>query len=185
MTQLTAGELQALYRLLSSIASFDALREKISRMIAEGSATAHRGPKIFELRLPLAIREKNAKGKEFLTHVAPTLNAYGSMKPWQQAKLRRYIDLRIMAELTTWPRARHASAAVSKRFVRVTRFSSVQPDEIGVDVIGGKVPIDRLVKASILRGDTTADIEREAMWHKAAPGDGSLFVEVFELAGLV
>jgi hypothetical protein len=100
------------------------------------------------------------------------------MKPFQRAALYKALDLRILAELHRWRAARPAGGP---RAVRVTRYSSVMPDEITVDVVGGKVIVDRLVQGGILIGDTHTDLEREAAWQAAPPKHGRLVVEVFAL----
>jgi hypothetical protein len=170
VTTLTAGELRRCYDALDVAEGLlpgdsQALLHKLERMIAEASAVRIWGAVVFEWRLPLAL--------------APTMNRYGSMKTWQRAKLYKALDVLIMAELHKWPQWRHEGRA---RAVRVTRYSSSELDEATVDCAGGKVPVDRLVRAGILRGDAPNDLAREARWNKWKPGQGCVFLEVFALA---
>jgi hypothetical protein len=188
MTRLTRHELRLIYVYLDGRrgAEVDAVREKLRRMIAERAGELTWGRKVYEIMLPLSTPRLVTKGKHAGEYVrdpmCPTLNVYGSMEVWKRSALYKAIDIRILAELHKWPRARQVTG---KRGVRVTRHSSVTVDEITVDVIGGKVPIDRLVKAGILAGDSAAEIEREAVWVQASPKHGFLTAEVFELVGSV
>lgn len=162
MIELTKAELRALYTILPE---GYALKDKLRTMLAERAGELEWGECVF--RVTFSLEE------------SPTLNRYGSMKPWMQAKLRKVVDLRLMAEFMAWPKCR--LAVPCKRGVAVTRHSSAAPDEIGIDVIGGKIAVDRLVQAGILGGDTAKHVERRAAWKPAPPGKGSLVVEVFEL----
>jgi hypothetical protein len=185
-TALTRQELRLMYVHLDGRpgADVEALREKLRRMIAERAGERAWGPKVFAIAMPLHTPRLLTKGKRAGTYVddplAPTLNVYGSMKIWQRAALYKAIDLRILAEIARWPRAR-VGVEAGRRAVRVVRYSSAQPDEITVDVLGGKIAVDRLVQAGILAGDAAKDLEREAAWIQAPPGHGRLTVEVFEL----
>lgn len=116
---------------------------------------------VFVLELPLEL--------------APMMNAINGLKPWSKAKIRESIDLNI-EELGEPPQATGA-----RRRVVVTRYSSQRPDELAVDLIGGKYPVDRLVKAGILAGDSSKHLDREARWTKAKPGAGYLRIEVYEI----
>jgi hypothetical protein len=188
-TALTAIELHRLHKLAADARvhgppmtdaewrAHEVLREKLVRMIAEAGSTRALAAMVFRWVIPLF---KSAPLKAYKLALAPTLNAYGSMKPWMQAQLRKELDLRLLAEVAKWPACRLLGER-RPRAVRVTRYSSVTPDEIGVDVLGGKVPVDRLVRAGILAGDTGALLQREARWEKAPPGGGHLLVEVFDL----
>lgn len=181
MTDLTIAELKALHSLTITISvpGLATLPDKLAMMIAERAGSPTRGPVVFEIRIPLDDTRQTAKGP-VTRHLAPTLNAYGSMKPWQRAILYKALDARIMAELHRWPLAIQRAVRLRRAAV-VTRFSSRRPDEIGVDVLGGKVPIDRLVQAGILRGDSAKDLDREAHWQPAKPGQGSLLITVHDL----
>lgn len=184
MTHLTRQELRQLYVRLDARRDAEslALREKLRALIAERADERVWGAKVFAITLPLSTPRLIVKGKHAGEYakdsLAPTLNVYGSMKVWQRAALYKALDLRILAELHRWPLARPAP---DPRAVRVTRRSSAKVDELSVDALGGKVPVDRLVRAGILRGDRIADLEREAVWQAAPPGKGSLLVEVFAI----
>lgn len=200
MSEFTTPELHELYRLVDAgpcTGPRASILEKLALMVAQRAGVRALGDKVYELRLPLSERRMvparpatPARGKQparparparEVTHaISPTLNVYGSMQTWQRAALYKVIDVRIMAELAKWPRCQLRGDR-RPRCVRVTRYSSSQPDEITIDVIGGKVPIDRMVHAGILRGDTAADLQREAMWRQVAPGKGALVIEVFEV----
>lgn len=134
---------------------------------------------------------------------APTLNEYANMPSWKRARLRTEVDGMILAALPSYPRARMRlhrrvetkwvrTKAGGKRLSRrtivangeprdvlVTRFSSRQPDETSCDVLGGKLPIDRLVHADILRGDSPSWITRAGAWAPAPPGATRVRIEVF------
>lgn len=70
-----------------------------------------------------------------------------------------------------------------KRAVVVTRFSSVRPDEESVDAtLGGKIPVDRLVQAGVLRGDTHVWLVRYGSWVPCLRGEGRVVVDVYEIA---
>lgn len=69
-----------------------------------------------------------------------------------------------------------------RRVVVVTRASRSRPDELSVDIIGGKIPIDRLVVAGVLRGDTDEWLARYPMWKSAKAGEGSVTIDVYEIA---
>ncbi len=187
MTELTRAELRTIYTLLNASRDRDvpALQEKIRIILAERAGVRELGAKVFELQLPLSVQHVLVRGKKagkiVTRSLAPTLNVYGSMKVFARAELYKELDARILAELAKWPRARLRGAA-RPRAVRVTRRSSVMPDEITVDVIGGKVPVDRLVIAGVLVGDSAGLLLREAQWQQVPPKGGSLLVEVFELA---
>lgn len=147
------------------------LRDKIVRIFAERAGAPEPGDLVFSVRLPHAL--------------CPTLNRYASMEGWQRAKLSQAIDLHLMAEFTKFPRARMKAiapkATIPTRWVRFTRFTSNVIDEISIDIIGGKMPIDRLVHARIISGDSAKHIVREPVAAKVAPGAGSCLLEVMEI----
>lgn len=68
-----------------------------------------------------------------------------------------------------------------RRRVVVTRHSSVEPDDISCDVVGGKALLDRLKHADVLRDDNRKWCEREARWEYAPPKHGRVVIEVFEM----
>lgn len=185
-SELRVTDLRTIHALLNASADRerDDLQLKIRREIARRSGEVEFGEKVFELVLPLnekgiVTTGKNA-GKEVKRSLAPTLNEYGQMEPWQRKKLAEDLDKHIKAALASWPKALLLHQP-RRRGVRVTRASQRTPDEISVDVIGGKMPIDRLVQASILAGDQRQHLEREPVWKLAKAGRGSFTVEVFEI----
>ena len=181
-TSLTAAELRMLCAMADASDYFE-LRDKLALMIAEASSVRQWGAKVFEWRLPLSVdvmrvRGKNA-GKRVKVALCPTLNVFARLDPGQRAQLQKHLDPLILAELHKWPDWRHRGRG---RAVRVTRYSSMPPDEVAADSIGAKAPLDRLVAAGVLRGDSAADLQREAAWQKAKPGHGCLLLEVHDLA---
>lgn len=146
------------------------------------------GHKVLEWRFPLyrlhtLVRGKN-KGKVRKKVLAPRLNEYASMQVFARAELYETLDFMILEATKAWP----AAALVDHprpRAVRVTRFSSRKPDEISVDSIGGKIPLDRLVQAGVLMGDNSKQLQREAIWFPALPTAGEMLIEVFELRATV
>lgn len=154
------------------------------------------GRLVFRVELPLGL--------------APTMNAYSAKKArrWAMGKLNRAVDQRIQFAKREWPawamgvdrrrlpvvvdgrpaldkrgriRMRTEVSGGRRRAVRVTRHSSREPDEMSVDVVGGKLAIDRLVIARVLRDDSRRWLERQARWFCAPPKQGCVVVEVFEL----
>jgi hypothetical protein len=187
-TALSREELRHLHEIavdraqISEPKLFQAIADKLARMIAEASSVRQRGEKVFEWRIPLSIERYATKGKnagKLLTFVlSPSLNVYSQMEAWQRKRLSSELDVRILAERHKWPDWPHRGRP---RAVRVTRYSSAKPDEIAADSIGAKMPVDRLVIAGVLRGDRAEDLEREAHWEKAPPGHGSLLLEIYDL----
>jgi len=186
VTQLPRRDLRLIYTLLNGSRDPEVprLQDELRRMIAERAGEQERGAKVFEIRLPLYIPRTLVKGKRagkvVKDSLAPTMNVYSEMEPWAKEALREALDFRILAETPKWPKA-SLQGSERKRAVRVTRYSSAMPDEITVDVLGGKAIIDRLVQAEILAGDHASKLAREARWESAPPLHGSLLVEVFEL----
>ncbi len=136
---------------------------------------------IFGLCLPFAL--------------APTLNAYANAEVWEKARWRKNVDSQILAALLNirpYAKVRYPAthkevceavhgeglAGTVRRKVVVTRYSSREPDEIGADVIGGKVGIDRLKQCGLLMDDNRKWCQREALWVKASPKFGYVSLEV-------
>ena len=127
---------------------------------------------IFVLTLPLEL--------------APTLNTYCNMQTWQRQKVRTTIDELIRKEIAFLLLANGCILAPfmargAKRKVVVTRFSSSEPDEYACDILGAKLPIDCLVRAGLLAGDSRKHLVREARWIKSRPKEGKLVVEIYEI----
>ena len=148
------------------------------------------GALVFRVTLPLTI--------------CPTMNAYASWKPWQRARARREIMVALNGAAWTalpgehqwrapWlgivrgPSSRRGmlgpvvrEGESRKRRVVVTRRSARQPDEVSCDTLGGKMPIDALVRAGILRDDSPRWLERVARWERATGAEQGVRVEVYE-----
>src|SRR6185312_3049370 len=121
------------------------------------------------------------KGKPVAVCLTPTLNQYAGMPAFKRAQMRTALDERIVPLRAYWPRW-HCGVEVKhkivggdlvevrvpgsgrRRLVRVVRRSSRRVDEVTADVCGAKGPIDRLVQAQILVGDSAKWLEREAAW---------------------
>jgi hypothetical protein len=177
MTALSTPELRTLVAILdkeltqpsTQRQALLALQDKLVRMIAESAGSpTWRTDRSFVLELPLEL--------------APTMNAYASMEGWHQAKLRKMIDIHIVAQFAKWPAARLKGVA-RVRLVRGTRLSSRRVDEESLDACGFKLAVDRLVRGGVLAGDMAKHIHREARWIYAKPGAGRALVEVFDAIG--
>lgn len=145
---------------------------------------------VFSMRLPL---------KD-----SPMMNTYANMRTKSRQGLRRRIDDVILGLLKAWPSAhmgvrRKVTGKMVKgklrktttvtgghrRMVRVTRHSSSEPDEsanLTPDTAGGKMAIDCLVRAGIIRADDRKWLAREAFWQRCERGKGYVVVEVFDAA---
>jgi hypothetical protein len=144
---------------------------KVAALIESDAGLTQRGRKIFEWRL-------HAKD-------APTQNeirglAWGS--PFAIKSKEKRIDTLLAAVIEATPGALvHGNK--TKRWVRVTRFSpSSVDDPTAVDAIGGKMPLDALVRAKVLNDDTESMCHREGGSRKTRKGNVHVLVEVFEMA---
>jgi hypothetical protein len=160
------------------------LRQRMAHVFA--SYGPEWGEKVFEWRIALVqevfpTRGKN-KGKAVRKKRVATMNELVNLNIWAKQELREWLDADLLKALERWPLA-VIQDEPRPRAVRVTRCSSKQPDEMGVDVLGGKVPVDRMVQAGILAGDTVKLLQREARWQQAPKEEGLLLIEVFELKG--
>ena len=136
------------------------------------------GDLVFRLSLPLREVEVRPGKKNRVIDNAPTMNVYSAMEPWARDNLRKRLDLLVMSEMHKWPSWR---AQGRRRGVVVARHSSVRPDELSADAIGGKTPVDRLTIAGVLAGDSHKHLVREATWVRAKPGEGRVVIDVHEL----
>lgn len=66
-----------------------------------------------------------------------------------------------------------------RRWLRATRFSTKVVDDVSVDVVGGKMATDALVRAGVLADDDAKHLIREARMEKTKPGNTHLLLEVF------
>ncbi|RTL27859.1 MAG: hypothetical protein EKK55_05555 [Rhodocyclaceae bacterium] len=134
---------------------------------------------------------------------APTMNEYANLRTFEKDKLRKAIDGVIFGLKARWPAWNMGVRAVGvlrgagkkqragvdlvggrRRVAVVTRFSSQPVDEISVDILGGKMLIDRLVAAHVLRGDDAEWLARVPRWKLAAPEEGRVVVDVHEIEPL-
>lgn len=148
------------------VVEIDRVRERIAAMIREYAPELERGELVFSWRVP---REQ-----------ALTMNAYSYKKGWAKKKMRGALDAKIRELLPDWPKA-SLHGAMRRRWVRVTRFSTQRVDDLSIDVLGGKMPVDALVRMGILCDDNEAGAHREPRWEKTQKGNTHVLVEVFEM----
>ena len=179
---MTKAQLRTVYAHLASLAppgprplttdqlvELQEILEKLRGEMAAASGVVERGARLLEWRIPAAN--------------APTMNEWGFWKVWRKARARRDLDDALAALLAAHPEAAHCGAEVM-RWVRVTRFT-VQPkliDDAAVDQIGGKMPVDALVRAGVLAGDSPRHVRREARVEATKRGNTHVLVEVFAVA---
>ncbi len=129
--------------------------------------------------------------------MAATMNEYNALDPWRKEAIRKAFDQEIERLKTSWPawwcgsldrtvvvktKEKRVREGGRRRAVLVTRESSLRPDELALDTIGAKIPLDRLVQAGVLRGDSPQWLARFCEWKRAAPGEGRVIVDVYEIA---
>jgi hypothetical protein len=110
--------------------------------------------------------------------LAPTLNNYKDLPVFALNAVRDALDDRIAELMPSFP---NAMANGKRRAIYIERHSSSSPDEESIDVLGGKCPVDRLVVAGVLAGDTRAKLERLGQHVPAKPGEGRVVIEVYDL----
>ena len=201
----TAQELRVIRHAVA--ATYEEPRSELLAKIDVALAAQEPGPLVFELELAIWSTVKTARqlrrrgdGPPPPRLFAPTLNEYKGLKHYELSKLRAAMDEAI---LRARGRFRHASCGVietasisrvtgkpvrrreggRRRVVVVLRESNRPPDELSTDAIGGKMPIDRLVAAQILRDDTSEWVIRVPRWKQVPPGDGRVVVSVYEAHG--
>ena len=108
------------------------------------------------------------------------MNSYANMESWKRQSIRKQIDSVLFARFGGLPvsETNPLHHGGKRRSVIVTRYSSRPTDELSVDLIGGKIVIDCLVRAAVLAGDSAQLLGRDARWVKSPPGTGKLVVEV-------
>ncbi len=156
----------SLPRTAEEVVEIGRVRDVVALAIRELAPTLQRGALVLTWRLP---REQ-----------APTLNEYAYMKTWQRKRLRKELDDQLRALIESSAGA--VLLAPRPRWVRVTRFSTSKVDDLSVDVLGGKMPVDSLVRLGVLADDTQALMHREPRWEKTKRGNTHLLVEVFEMS---
>lgn len=131
-------------------------------------------------------QEKPERGARVLVWRVPashalTMNAYSYKRGWVKKRMRTELDAwlrELIAEIPgVIPLGDH-----TRRWVRVTRFSPQRVDELSVDVLGGKMAIDALVRVGVLVDDDDRHLIREPLWMKTKKGNTHVLVEVFEVA---
>lgn len=179
MTALTKADLRNLHRLVSAhqplsrpvtleeIVLAGELGNKLARLVVEMRPTLEKGALVLSWRVP---REWGM-----------TLNEYAGKPGWSKRKIRLAMDDALRAMIPTFPGA-DLCGAKKRRWTRITRFSQRRPDELACDAIGGKCPIDALVRCGVLANDNDTYLLREARWEKTAPGNVHVLVEVWEIA---
>ena len=170
-TMLTKRELRVIYEHIQrtappGVSEIAGVATKIARMFAETATAGVAGPRVFTIEIPLEL--------------APTMNVYSGMQAWQRDRFRKRLD-KLLSDAMLVQRNAKLTGEPRRRIVRITRHSSRRVDEITVDVIGGKMVLDRLVHAGIVAGDAARDIVREPRWQPCDPKMGKLTLEVFEL----
>lgn len=150
------------------IVAIGELRKVVAKMIVEYAPALERGELIFSWR----VRREEAL----------TMNAYAHKKGWMKKKLRVELD-RQVNELVAASNVPGLLLCGTKkrRWLRVTRFSTQRVDDLSIDVLGGKMPVDALVRCGVLADDNDAMAHREPRWEKTARGNTHVLVEVFEI----
>jgi hypothetical protein len=150
----------------AEVVAIGQLRDVVADAIRDFAPVLERGELVFSWRVP---REQ-----------ALTMNAYAHKKGWMKKKMRQELDKAVVDLLPVWPRALMNGAKV-RRWVRVTRFSTQRVDDLSVDILGGKMPVDALVRCGVLSDDNDAMAFREPRWEKTERGNTHVLVEVFTI----
>lgn len=148
------------------VVEIDRVRGLVARMFDEVRVAQERGKKVFEWRLPRAR--------------APRLNEFAYLKVWMKDRLRTELDDQARELMKQWPDA-DLHGAMKMRWARVTRFSRNKIDDVSVDVLGGKMPIDSLVRLGVLHDDSQKWLIREALCASTRHGNTHVLVEIFEV----
>jgi len=210
MPEIALDDLRTIHELLAPAATTP---PQLLAVIETAITLHSPGVQVFHLELPtgaeerdrVKARKKSGLGAKVVAW-APSMNEYSGMLGWQRAKIRTAIDTFIKDSIPHWPNwfAGHKTEAKivdkkkglatvkvvvktriggRKRMVRVTRFSPRKLDELSVDIIGGKIPLDRLVEAGILVDDDPIALIRETAWYPCGDSQPRVVIEVFELPG--
>lgn len=167
------------------------------------------GPLVFELSFPIRTEvtppsKRPGKVRKTITVVlAPSLNEYSGMAPWMLKAARAELDRRIRERCGYHPacdcgsvrnvvmkQVKHNERVSDveklevsggrKRIIEVVRYSSQEVDELAVDILGGKLVVDRLIWAGVIAGDDRTKLVRVPRWVRCSPGDARLEVRVYE-----
>lgn len=169
-----------------------------------------KGPLCFRMQIPLEAILPRPPGRDgepradLRLRLAPRLNEYAAMDPWTLKLAREELDRRIERAKTRCPawdcgserkitlEQVHRGRRVTKvpklhvtggrrRIAVVTRWSSREVDELAVDILGGKLIVDRLIWAGVLAGDSRKLLGRIPRWERSKPGEGRLEIAVHEV----
>jgi hypothetical protein len=153
------------------LVDLDAILAKTGDLIRSNAGLLARGAKVLEWRL---------HGKD-----APTQNEIRGLaysNPFALKGKEQRLDTILAAVIAATPGA-VVHGNTTRRWVRVTRFSPQQVDDpTAVDSIGGKMPVDALVRAGVLIDDSETFCRREGGSAKTKPKNVNVLVEVFEMA---
>lgn len=186
-----------------------AFQNLVTRLDSEIAARTP-GPLVFELSLPirtLVTPPSKTPGKTRKTVnivLAPSLNEYAGMAPWMLKIARAELDNRIRERCGHHPaydcgsvrsvhivKVKHGKRTTKvekldvsggrQRIIEIVRHSSREVDELAVDILGGKLVVDRLIWAGVIAGDQRKHIVRVPRWVRAKPEEGKLEVRVYEM----
>jgi len=143
-----------------------ALADKTRSLIAASANAVERGKLLFSWRLP--------------KDLVPTQNKLRGIKPWRLKKIKAALHDAIIAQLHAYPDA-PTHGSLKPRWVRTTRFSTQEPDELSCDANGFKVAIDVMVTCGLLAEDNKKHLHREPRWEKCRPGETHGLVELFAI----
>ena len=143
------------------------LLDKTRLMIATHAGRIERGAKVLEWRIP--------------KDLAPTMNECITWDRWRMGRTRTELGDRLRV-LVSKTKGADLCGAIRMRWVRVTRFTnqSKKVDDAACDAIGGKVPIDQLVKLGVLAKDDPSLLRREAGVQHTKKGNVHVLIEVFK-----
>lgn len=180
MTRLTKLDLRTIWNSLArllppgslpkepeELVEIERVRSLVAQLLKEEQERPERGARVLVWRIPAS-------------H-ALTMNAYSYKRGWVKKQMRGELDQWI-TELIKDVQGAIAYGDNHRRWVRVTRFSPQRVDELSVDVLGGKMAIDALVRVGVLVDDDDAHLVREPLWMKTKRGNTHVLVEVFEVA---
>ncbi len=156
----------SLPRTAEEVVEIGRVRDLVAVAIRELAPNLERGALVLTWRVPRVL--------------APRMNELAFWKPFMRIKAKKAHDDALKELLAANPAAQLHGAEL-RRWLRVTRFSPKQPDEVSVDAIGGKMPVDALVRHGVLHDDDQRFTHREAIWQTTKPGNTHLLVEVFEM----
>lgn len=151
----------------AEIVEVNDLVEKLRQLGAAQASMPERGTLVLSWRLP--------------KDLVPTQNDLRGIKPWRLKKIKASLLDSLTKILPSFPNAlTHGST--KRRWVRTTRFTTTQPDELACDANGFKCALDILTEAGCIASDDPKSLHREPCWEKCKPGGTSGLVELFLFA---